>query len=228
MSCCFLYKRSLKLTCLESDLSTRDKFFPYQRGFSIRVLLAEVLLFASGSPKRAPYWPAFKLTKSVQRFSFFWNLKLSICSNSFFLKRKLVVGNCYRLCKGNYKCCRFFVGRECYLLCHLTPTFKSKEIKKLRSPFCSYCACASGYNAIVLMDRGDFTSWLFYLLSESSIFGTSFFPRETMNSLPGTNKLAFTESGMRLFLYLIKNKPDTSYTRVISWWENNASCLCYC
>ena len=56
------------------------------------------------------------------------------------------------------------------------------------------------------------------LLSESpnSIFGTSFFLRETMNSLPGTNKLAFTESGMRLFLYLIKNKPDTSYTRVIS------------
>ena len=56
------------------------------------------------------------------------------------------------------------------------------------------------------------------LLSESpnSIFGTSFFLRETMNSLPGTNKLAFTESGMRLLLYLIKNKPDTSYTRVIS------------
>lgn len=56
------------------------------------------------------------------------------------------------------------------------------------------------------------------LLSESpnSIFGTSFFLRETMNSLPGTNKLAFTESGMRLFFYLIKNKPDTSYTRVIS------------
>ena len=53
------------------------------------------------------------------------------------------------------------------------------------------------------------------LLSESpnSIFGTSFFLRETMNSLPGTNKLAFTESGMRLLLYLIKN---------------NASCLCYC
>ena len=52
------------------------------------------------------------------------------------------------------------------------------------------------------------------LLSESpnSIFGTSL----TMNSLPGTNKLAFTESGMRLLLYLIKNKPDTSYTRVIS------------
>lgn len=46
--------------------------------------------------------------------------------------------------------------------------------------------------------------------------------------LPGTNKLACTESGMRLFLYLIKNKPDTSYARVISWWENNASCLCYC
>ena len=44
------------------------------------------------------------------------------------------------------------------------------------------------------------------LLSESpnSIFGTSFFLRETMNSLPGTNKLAFTESGMRLLLYLIK------------------------
>ena len=137
VSCCFLYKRSLKLTRLESDLSTRDKFFSYQRGFSIRVLLVEVLLFASGSPKRAPYWPAFKLTKSVQRFSFFWNLKLSICSNSFFLKRKLVVGNCYRLCKGNYKCCRFFVGRECYLLCYLTPTFKSKEVKKLRSPFFS-------------------------------------------------------------------------------------------
>ena len=56
------------------------------------------------------------------------------------------------------------------------------------------------------------------LLSESpnSIFGTSFFLRETMNSLPGTNKLAFTESGMRLLLYLIKNKPDTSNTRVIS------------
>ena len=56
------------------------------------------------------------------------------------------------------------------------------------------------------------------LLSESpnSIFGTSFFLRETMNSLPGTNKLAFTESGMRVFLSLIKNKPDTSYTRVIS------------
>ena len=34
------------------------------------------------------------------------------------------------------------------------------------------------------------------LLSESpnSIFGTSFFLRETMNSLPGTNKLAFTGS----------------------------------
>ena len=82
------------------------------------------------------------------------------------------------------------------------------------------------------------------LLSESpnSIFGTSFFLRETMNSLPGTNKLAFIgsdkwdsykesdkwdsyirvskmkntenyqvpESGMRLFLYLIKNKLDTS------------------
>ena len=32
------------------------------------------------------------------------------------------------------------------------------------------------------------------LLSESpkSIFGTSFFLRETMNSLPGTNKLTFT------------------------------------
>ena len=56
------------------------------------------------------------------------------------------------------------------------------------------------------------------LLSESpnSIFGTSFFLQETMNSLLGTNKLAFTESGMRLLLYLIKNKPDTSYTRVIS------------
>ena len=56
------------------------------------------------------------------------------------------------------------------------------------------------------------------LLSESpnSIFGTSFFLREAMNSLPGTNKLAFTESGMRLFLYLIKNKSDTSYKRVIS------------
>ena len=54
------------------------------------------------------------------------------------------------------------------------------------------------------------------LLSESSISGTSFFHRETMNSFPGTNKLAFTESGMRLLLYLIKNKPDTSYTRVIS------------
>ena len=56
------------------------------------------------------------------------------------------------------------------------------------------------------------------LLSESpnSIFGTSFFLRETMNSLPGTNKLAFTESGMRLFSYLIKTKPHTSYTRVIS------------
>ena len=38
------------------------------------------------------------------------------------------------------------------------------------------------------------------LLSESpnSIFGTSFFLRETMNSLPGTNKLAFTESGISL------------------------------
>ena len=36
------------------------------------------------------------------------------------------------------------------------------------------------------------------------------------------------ESGTRLFLYHIKNKQDTSYTRVISWWENNASCLCYC
>ena len=96
--------------------------------------------------------------------------------------------------------------------------------------------------------------------SPNSIFGTSFFLKETMNSFPGTNKLAFTgsdkwdsykesdkwdsyirvskmkntknyqvpESGMRLSLYLIKNKPDTSYTRVISWWENNASCLCYC
>ena len=44
------------------------------------------------------------------------------------------------------------------------------------------------------------------LLSESlySIFRTSFFHRETMNSLPGTNKLAFTESGTRLFLYLTK------------------------
>ena len=28
--------------------------------------------------------------------------------------------------------------------------------------------------------------------------------------------LVETESGMRLLLYLIKNKPDTSYTRVIS------------
>ena len=44
------------------------------------------------------------------------------------------------------------------------------------------------------------------LLSESpnSIFGTSFFLRETMNSLPGTNKLAFTESGMRLFCTSLK------------------------
>ena len=54
--------------------------------------------------------------------------------------------------------------------------------------------------------------------SVSTIFDEycSFFLRGTMNSLPGTNKLAFTESGMRLLLYLIKNKPDTSYTRVIS------------
>ena len=38
------------------------------------------------------------------------------------------------------------------------------------------------------------------LLSESpnSIFGTSFFLRETMTSLPETNKLAFTESGISL------------------------------
>ena len=130
------------------------------------------------------------------------------------------------------------------------------------------------------------------LLSESpnSIFGTSFFLRETTNSLPGTNKLAFTESGMRLFcislktnrtpvtqelyldektmpnVYVIVSRIYGSYTRsyilmrkqcimsmlllaastadyfctswtanrtpltqgLISWWENSASCLCYC
>ena len=54
------------------------------------------------------------------------------------------------------------------------------------------------------------------LLSESpnSIFGTSFFLRETMNSLPETNNLAFTESGMRLLLYLIKKTNRTPVTRL--------------
>ena len=37
----------------------------------------------------------------------------------------------------------------------------------------------------------------------------AFFLRETMNSLQGTNKLAFTEIGMRLFSYLIKNKRQS-------------------
>ena len=64
------------------------------------------------------------------------------------------------------------------------------------------------------------------LLSESpnSIFGTSFFLRETMNSLPGTNKLAFTESGMRgkrLFPYL---KPPSPFSLTLtSLWVKKFS-----
>ena len=56
------------------------------------------------------------------------------------------------------------------------------------------------------------------LLSESpnSNFGTSFFLQETMNSLLGTNKLAFTESGMRLLLHLIKNNRTPVTQGVIS------------
>ena len=75
------------------------------------------------------------------------------------------------------------------------------------------------------------------LLSESpnSIFGTSFFLRETMNSLPGTNKLAFTESSISLktnrtpvtqelyldektmrHLYVIVSRIYGSYTRSYS------------
>ena len=36
--------------------------------------------------------------------------------------------------------------------------------------FCSYCACASGYYAIVLMDRVDFTEGLSETFGSRSIF----------------------------------------------------------
>ena len=36
--------------------------------------------------------------------------------------------------------------------------------------FCSYCACASSYNAIVLMDRVDFTEVLSETFGSRSIF----------------------------------------------------------
>ena len=70
------------------------------------------------------------------------------------------------------------------------------------------------------------------LLSESpnSIFGTSFFLRETMNSLPGTNKLAFTESGMtgkRLFPYL---KPPSPFSLTLTslWVKKFRNFISFC
>ena len=42
-----------------------------------------------------------------------------------------------------------------------------------------------------------------------------------------TQELYLDEKTMPHF-YVIVNHIHGSYTRVISWWENNASCLCYC